>query len=98
MSLRWRHCGAAGGSYEPPHCDHRQQRRNADIRRRLGVDTGDKVAFVFTDVDRVELRPARCTVAELKGIAPALPDRETIDVEELIAEAFDERTEPFELT
>lgn len=61
-----------------------------DVRRRLGVAAADKVAFVFADEGKVELRPVRFRVADLRGIVPALPGRETIDFDDQIAEAFEE--------
>ncbi len=61
-----------------------------DVRRRLGVDAPDKVAFVFTDGGQVELHPVRFRVADLRGIVPALPGRETVDFDEQIVEAFEE--------
>jgi antitoxin PrlF len=64
-----------------------------DVRRRLGVGASDKVVFVIADSGRVEMRPVRYRVADLRGIVPALPGRETVDFDELIAEAFDEQEE-----
>jgi AbrB family looped-hinge helix DNA binding protein len=63
----------------------------AEVRRSLGVAPSDKVTFVIDEAGKVELRPVRYTVADLKGIVPALPGRETIDFEDIIAEAFEER-------
>jgi antitoxin PrlF len=61
-----------------------------DVRRHLGVASTDKVAFVFLDGGRVELRPARFSVTDLRGIIPALPGRETVDFEDQIDEALEE--------
>ena len=60
-----------------------------DVRRRLGVGASDKIAFVFGESGQVELRPVRFRVANLRGIVPALPGRETIDFDDQIAEAFE---------
>ncbi len=60
-----------------------------DVRRRLGVDTADKVAFVLTDEGKVELRPARCTLESVLGSIPALPN-ESIDLDREIDEAPEE--------
>jgi antitoxin PrlF len=62
-----------------------------EVRRHLGVATSDKVAFVFEEDGKIELRPARFTVRALRGIVPPLPDRETIDFEDQIDEAFEEK-------
>ena len=58
-----------------------------DVRRHLGVTSADKVSFVFLDGGRIELRPARYSVSDLRGIVPALPGRETDDFEDQIDEA-----------
>ncbi len=58
-----------------------------DIRRKLGLAPGDKLTFVLDDVGKVTLRPVRYTVASLRGIVPALPNRETDDFDDQIAEA-----------
>lgn len=58
----------------------------AEVRRRLGVGTPDKVAFVLED-DAVRLRPATVTVASLFGSVPALPN-ESPDLEREIDEAM----------
>lgn len=58
------------------------------IRRQLGVERSDKVAFILHDSGLIELRPARYTLESLRGIIPALPGRETEDFDDLIAEAM----------
>lgn len=60
-----------------------------EIRRRLGVETSDKVAFVVSDEGRIELRPARYTVASIRGAVPALPGTTTADFDVQIREAFE---------
>lgn len=62
----------------------------AEVRRRLGVAPSDKVAFVIDESGKVEVRRAPYSVADLKGILPALPGRETIDFDDIIDEAFEE--------
>ncbi len=60
-----------------------------DIRRHLGVGASDKVAFVLASSGKVELRPVRFRVGDLRGIVPALSGRETVDFDDQIAEAFE---------
>ncbi|MGH2532546.1 MAG: AbrB/MazE/SpoVT family DNA-binding domain-containing protein [Thermomicrobiales bacterium] len=64
-----------------------------EVRRHLGVGTTDKVTFVLEDDGRVELRPARFTVAALRGVVPPLPGCETVDFEDQINEALNERVD-----
>lgn len=45
----------------------------AEIRRTLGIERGDKLAFLLDDQGRVELRPAAySTVASVRGAAGSL--------------------------
>lgn len=60
-----------------------------DVRRRLGVGTADKVAFVMTDDGKVELRPERFTLESILGSLAALPN-ESLDLDREIAEATSE--------
>jgi len=62
-----------------------------EIRRRLGLGPGDKVAFVF-DGDEVRLRPPRYTIESICGSVPAL-GRETPDFEDQIREAMEEEAD-----
>src|SRR4051794_29290082 len=57
-----------------------------EVRRRLGVGTPDKVAFVLDD-DVVRLQPATTSLASLYGSVPALPD-ESADLEREIDDAM----------
>ncbi len=57
-----------------------------DVRRRLGVNTADEVAFVLTDEGKGELCPARFTLESVLGSIPALPN-ESIDLDREIDEA-----------
>lgn len=61
-----------------------------DVRRKLGVGTADKVAFVLTDDGTIELRPVRFTLESVIGSLPALPN-ESIDLEREVAEAVEEQ-------
>ncbi len=61
-----------------------------EIRRHLGIDAADKVAFVINGEGRVELRPPAYTLASLRGIVPALKGRETGDFDDLIKEAMED--------
>lgn len=46
----------------------------AVVRRHLGVDTNDKIAFVIEDDGRVSVSvPAYPTIESLRGIAGSLP-------------------------
>ena len=64
-----------------------------EIRRELGVSTPDKVVFSTNADGEVVLRPIRFTVTALRGIVPAIPDRDPGDFEELIREAMDEKVD-----
>jgi AbrB family looped-hinge helix DNA binding protein len=61
----------------------------ADVRRRLGVSSADKVAFVLTDEGKVELRPARYSLESVLGSLDALPN-ETPDLDAEIEIAAEE--------
>jgi len=63
-----------------------------EVRRHLGIGTSDKVSFVIEEDGVVSLRPVRLTVAQLRGIVPALPN-ETPDLEKEIEEAMEEEAE-----
>ncbi len=60
------------------------------IRRHLGIEPADKVAFVISEGGDVVVRPARVTVARLYGVVPALPPGATRDIDEQIQEAMDD--------
>lgn len=61
------------------------------IREQLGIEAADKVTFFIDDSGRVEIRPVKYTIRELRGILPALPGRETEDFEDYIDEAMESR-------
>lgn len=61
-----------------------------EIRRRLGIDPTDKVAFVINGEGQVELRPVPYTLESVMGSVPALKGRETVDFDDLIEEAMED--------
>jgi len=61
-----------------------------EIRRRLGIDPADKVTFVLDNSGKVELRPVEYTLETAMGSVPALKGRETVDFDDLIAEAMED--------
>jgi AbrB family looped-hinge helix DNA binding protein len=61
----------------------------ADVRRQLGVETGDQITFVTTDEGKVEVRPVRFTLEDVLGSIEALPG-ETLDLEREIEAAKEE--------
>lgn len=63
----------------------------ADVRRHLGLEQGDQVAFVLTDGETVELRRARFTLESVIGSIDALPG-ESLDLEREIEVATEEVT------
>jgi AbrB family looped-hinge helix DNA binding protein len=65
----------------------------AEIRKHLGIGAGAKVAFVVNGEGDVVVRPARYTLASVRGIVPALPGRETIDFDDQIEEAMEDLAE-----
>jgi AbrB family looped-hinge helix DNA binding protein len=63
------------------------------IRQHLGIGPADKVAFVIADDGQVVVRPARFTVASVRGSVPALPGTTTEDFDRQIREAFEDAAE-----
>jgi antitoxin PrlF len=61
----------------------------AEVRRRLGIGPSDKVAFVFGEEGRVELRTPRFDLESVLGSIPALPG-ESLDLDAEIAAATEE--------
>ncbi len=61
----------------------------ADIRRKLGVNAQDKIAFVVTENERIELRAERFTLETAIGSIEALPG-ESADLDREIKEATEE--------
>lgn len=62
----------------------------ADVRRRLGLSTSDKVLIVLDDDGKVELRCPRFTLESVFGSVRSLPN-ESEDFEREIEEAMEER-------
>jgi len=42
----------------------------AEIRKRLGLRTGDRLEFIVTDENRIEVIPAGGSVKQLRGMVP----------------------------
>ena len=49
-----------------------------DVRRHLGLKTGDKIRFVLEDDGRVVIVAGTIPVGELRGILPAPPEAVTL--------------------
>lgn len=64
----------------------------ARVRRHLGVDSPDKIAFVLGEDGTVVVKPVTMTFARLRGIIPALPNTSE-DFEKEIEEAMEERAD-----
>ncbi len=64
-----------------------------EIRRRLGIAPTDRVAFVVDREGKVEFRPAKYTLEDVRGIVPPLPGRQTADFDDQIEEAMEEMAE-----
>lgn len=65
----------------------------AEVRKRLGVGTPDKIAFVLEDSGTVALRQATRTLRTLRGIVPPLPGEESPDFGNQIEQAMEEEAE-----
>ncbi len=61
------------------------------IRKQLGVEPSDKVAFVILESGAVEVRRVKYSMKDLFGIVPPIPGRETVDFEDYIEEALQTR-------
>jgi antitoxin PrlF len=64
----------------------------ADVRRKLGIKTGDKVT-ITVEGDRAELQRVKHTVDSVFGIIPALPGVETGDFDDLIEQAMEDHAD-----
>ena len=61
----------------------------AEVRRTLGIDSGDRVTIVVdVEAGRAELRRVEHTVESVFGLVPALPGVETGDFDDLIEQAM----------
>ncbi len=66
----------------------------ATVRRHLGVDTPDKVAFVLGEDGTVILKkPVTHTVMSLAGTIPALKGHTSVDFDAEIAEAMEDEAD-----
>jgi AbrB family looped-hinge helix DNA binding protein len=63
------------------------------VREALGVEPGDRITFVAHDSGQVEVRKARYTLKDLRGIVPAIPGRESDTFDDMFEEAFQERAD-----
>lgn len=61
----------------------------ASIRKRLGLQAGDKVFFVTHDDGRIEMRSSRLSLEDVIGSIEALPG-ESADLDREIKEATEE--------
>jgi AbrB family looped-hinge helix DNA binding protein len=64
----------------------------AEVRRKLGIKTGDIFA-VDSEGDEITLRRPRYTLETAYGAIPALPGVETGDFDDLIEEAMNEHAD-----
>lgn len=60
------------------------------IRRHLGVEAADKLAFVIEADGKVRLRPIEYTLRSIRGIVPPLPNTAPDDFEDQIEAAAEE--------
>ena len=64
------------------------------VRRKLGIDPGDLVAFVIDGEDGARFRRVEHTVQSVRGLIPTPPWLpETIDFDELIEEAMSDHAD-----
>lgn len=61
----------------------------ADIRKKLGVGAADKIAFMFTEDKKIEIRPVRYTLESVIVSLGALPS-ELADLDWEIEQATEE--------
>jgi AbrB family looped-hinge helix DNA binding protein len=60
----------------------------AAVRRQLGIDVGDRVAFVIEDQEGATLRRVEHNVRSVRGLIATPPGLESQDFDELIEEAM----------
>lgn len=65
-----------------------------EVRRRLGLQSGDKVSIVV-EGDRVEIQRIQHTVDSVRGIIPGLPGVETGDFDDLIDDVMEQHAAEF---
>lgn len=60
----------------------------AAVRRKLGIDAGDRVAIVIEDEAGARLRRVEHDIHSVRGLIPTPPGLESQDFDELIEEAM----------
>jgi antitoxin PrlF len=65
----------------------------ATVRRQLGINTPDKIAFVLHDDGRIDLKPVELNAITLSGIVPAFSPESPGDFEDLIEEAMQDEAD-----
>ena len=65
----------------------------ADVRSHLKLTKPGKVAFRIDDAGGVRLVPVTSTLESVFASVPPLPDRETADFEDQIAEAMEDEAD-----
>ena len=64
------------------------------VRRKLGIDPGDQVAFVIDGENGARFRRIEHTVQSVRGLIPTPPGMsETIDFDDLIEEAMSDHAD-----
>ena len=64
------------------------------VRRKLGIDPGDQVAFVIDGENGARFRRVEHTVQSVRGLIPTPPGLpETIDFDDLIEEAMSDHAD-----
>lgn len=64
----------------------------ARVRRHLGLNPPDRIAFVLGDDGTVVVKPVTMPFARLRGIVPALPNA-SVDLDNEIAAAMEENAD-----
>lgn len=65
----------------------------AAVRRKLGIDPGDRVTFVIEDANGARLRRFEHDVKSVRGLFRTPPGLETTDFDELIEEAMSDHAD-----
>lgn len=64
------------------------------VRKKLGIDPGDQVAFVIDEENGARIRRIEHTIQSVRGMIPTPPGMpETIDFDELIEEAMSDHAD-----
>lgn len=64
-----------------------------EVRRRLGIDPGDRVTIVVDDGNGATLRRMEHDVRSVFGLIPTPPGLETADLNHLVEEAMFDRAD-----